>query len=146
MTIALDMDGTIADFYGVTGWLDDLRANSVRPYVEAKPLCNFSLLARYLNKLQKEGAQICIVSWGSKSGDEAFLREVRKAKEEWLSRHLPSVHWNSIDVVAYGTPKQSIQSGYLWDDEEHNRVDWESVDGNRAFGAETLLKDLQRLL
>ena len=41
--IFFDMDGTIADLYGVDGWLDDLRAERVRPYAEAKPLVNLSL-------------------------------------------------------------------------------------------------------
>ena len=26
------MDGTIADFYGVQGWLEDIRNNNPRPY------------------------------------------------------------------------------------------------------------------
>ena len=30
--IYFDMDGTIADFYGVDGWLADLEAHNVRPY------------------------------------------------------------------------------------------------------------------
>ena len=29
--IVFDMDGTITDFYGVEGWLDDLHASNPRP-------------------------------------------------------------------------------------------------------------------
>ena len=43
--IYFDMDGTIADLYGVSGWLADLEAENVRPYAEAKPLINLALLA-----------------------------------------------------------------------------------------------------
>lgn len=53
VTISLDMDGNILDFYGVEGWLDYIIAEDTTPYAIAKPLLNFSLLARYLNKLQK---------------------------------------------------------------------------------------------
>ena len=49
--IYFDMDGTIADFYGVDGWLDCLMNNDVKPYKVAKPLINMSTLARRLNKL-----------------------------------------------------------------------------------------------
>lgn len=33
-----DMDGTIANFYGVDGWLDCLTAHDPRPYAVAEPL------------------------------------------------------------------------------------------------------------
>ena len=35
--INFDMDGTLVDFYGVEGWLDDLMNRNTRPYREAKP-------------------------------------------------------------------------------------------------------------
>ena len=36
-TIFFDMDGTIADLYGVENWLDYLIASDVLPYEIAKP-------------------------------------------------------------------------------------------------------------
>ena len=50
--INFDMDGTIADLYGVDGWLNDLINGDTRPYDIAKPLVNMSALARRLNALQ----------------------------------------------------------------------------------------------
>ena len=61
--INFDMDGTIADLYGVDGWLDDLINGNTRPYDIAKPLLNMSALARVLNKLQRLGYKINIISW-----------------------------------------------------------------------------------
>ena len=46
--IYFDMDGTIADLYGVDGWLDDLMNESTRPYAAAAPLLNMQQLARSL--------------------------------------------------------------------------------------------------
>ena len=40
MTIYLDMDGTIADLYGVEDWLKKLRAEDSSPYEEAEPMCD----------------------------------------------------------------------------------------------------------
>ena len=61
-TIWFDMDGTIADLYGVENWLPKLRSSDPSPYAEAKPMLNFSLFARYLNKLQVKGYKIGIIS------------------------------------------------------------------------------------
>ena len=44
--IYFDMDGTIADLYGVPNWLDCLIAEKTKPYREAKPLVDMrNLLA-----------------------------------------------------------------------------------------------------
>ena len=42
----------------------------------------------------------------------------------WLKIHLPSVEWNEIHIVAYGTPKSTCGCGILFDDEEQNRKEW----------------------
>ena len=64
--IYFDVDGTIANLYGVEGWLADLEAENVRPYVVAKPMVNLSLLARYIHKAQKMGYVVGVISWLSK--------------------------------------------------------------------------------
>ena len=55
MKIWFDMDGTIADLYGVKNWLDRLRAYDPKPYEEAEPLCSMKALAKLLNALQRRG-------------------------------------------------------------------------------------------
>ena len=130
MRINFDMDGTIADLYAVEGWLDYLEAGDAFPYENAKPMMRFSALARILNRLQKEGYEIAIISWLSKAGSEAYNAEVIKAKQEWLRKHLPSVHWDSITIVEYGTPKQMFcecAEDILFDDEARNRNNWTGV-------------------
>ncbi len=125
--IYFDMDGTIADLYGVDGWLPMLRASDPSPYKMAKPLVNLSILARYLNKLQRNGYKIGIVSWLSKCSDSAYDEAVTLAKTEWLAHHLASVNFDEIVIVPYGTPKSSVigfPKGILFDDEEKNRAEW----------------------
>ena len=58
MTIWFDMDGTIADLYGVEGWLDDIIARRTRPYDEARTMVNMSYLARLLHQVQAQGHEI----------------------------------------------------------------------------------------
>ena len=122
--INFDMDGTIVDFYGVNGWLDDLENKRVRPYKVAKPLVNMSSLARVLNRLQKSGYQINIISWLSKRPSVEFDKEVTFAKRQWLKKHLGSVKFDNIWIVPYGTPKQTFANGILFDDEKLNRDNW----------------------
>ena len=64
-----DMDGTFVDLYGVENWLDDLTNSRTRPYEIAKPLGNIQLLARYMNKAQKLGYLLRVVTKTSRSGN-----------------------------------------------------------------------------
>ena len=122
--INFDMDGTIADLYGVDGWLDDLINGNTRPYDIAKPLLNMSALARVLNKLQKIGYKINIISWTSKSGTAEYNERVKVSKLKWLAKHLKSVKFDNVYIVPYGTPKHEISTGILFDDEQPNRIKW----------------------
>lgn len=127
MMIWFDMDGTIADLYGVENWLPMLRASDPTPYLVARPLVNLSALARMLNKLQKQGHEIGIISWTSKTGTPEYNAVVTTAKYAWLSKHLPSVDFDEIHVVPYGTPKQVFahsNNDILFDDEAKNRENW----------------------
>lgn len=125
--IWFDMDGTIADFYGVEGWLDMLEAGDLTPYIVAKPLFNMAIFARILNRLQKWGYGIGIISWTSKSGTDSYNHDVAEVKLAWLKKHLPSVKWNAIYIVPYGCDKYQFaesKNDILFDDEERNRNDW----------------------
>ena len=125
--IYFDMDGTIADLYGVNGWLDSLVAEQTKPYREAKPLVDMRQLGKTLNKLQAQGWKIGIISWLAKSGSDEYGNRVAKTKEAWLKKHLGSVHFDEIKIAKYGTPKQSLANhalGILFDDEQPNRDAW----------------------
>lgn len=121
-----DMDGTIADLYGVQNWLPMLNNEDPTPYEVARPLVNLSRLARYLNKLQKMGWKVGVISWLSKYSTPEYDAAVTGAKMFWLGRHLPSVKWDEIKIVPYGTNKyQTCGGGCLFDDEAKNRDTWE---------------------
>lgn len=141
MTIYFDMDGTIADFYGVDGWLDYLIAGDATPYRVAKPLVNLNSLARILNRLQNEGYKIGIISWLSKNGTPDYNKEVTVTKEKWLKKHLRSVNWDVIHIVEYGTPKYSFatENDILFDDELKNRQDWIGT----AFDVDKIIETLK---
>ena len=89
MTIWFDCDGTICDLYAVPNWLDKLRAYDPSPYADAAPMIRLSQLARKLNKLQRAGYTIGIISWLSKTSTPEYDSAVTTAKLEWLHKHLP---------------------------------------------------------
>ena len=141
-TIFFDMDGTIADLYGVENWLDYLIASDTLPYAIAKPLLKLNSLARVLNRLQKEGYRIGVISWLAKSGTEEYNNAVTETKKNWLKKHLASVHFDEINIVKYGTPKQMFartENDILFDDEEKNRNNWTG----KAFDVNAILEILK---
>lgn len=140
--IWFDMDGTIADLYGDPDWLAKLRAFNPEPYANARVLVNMSVLARYLNRLQEQGYEICIVSWLSKEPNEMYDRLVTEAKKAWLKKHLASVRFDRIDIIPYGTPKGDGRNGILFDDELRNREQW----GEGAYDVNNILEVLKGLL
>lgn len=139
--INFDMDGTIADLYGCSGWLEDIIAEDTRPYEQAKPLVNMSVLARLLNKKIAEGYKVNIISWTAKNGTDEYNARVEQAKREWLARHLKSVQFSAVKVLPYGTPKQEHGCGVLFDDEEQNRTAWFGT----AFDEKHIIEELKKI-
>ena len=150
-SIILDMDGTFVSLYNVPDWLPKLRAHDPSPYMEAAPLVSMNVLARHLNRLSAKGYKLGIVSWGSKSTgnpevDANYLNSTRQAKQKWVARHLKSVHFDSFEVVPYGTPKSTVcpfygEDAILFDDDERNRAEW----GELAFSEKELFEVLRML-
>jgi len=144
ITINFDMDGTIADLYANPNWLPLLRAYDPTPYATAKPLLRLCDLARKLNTLQRNGYRIAVISWLSKESTAEYDEAVTNAKLEWLAKHLPSVNWDEITIVPYGTPKENFCHNpldILFDDEERNRNNWTG----RAYGVENILEILREI-
>lgn len=129
--LVFDMDGTIADLYGVKGWLEDLRAYNPRPYVKAKPLYDMDALNGILNALKEQGWTIAVTTWLAKDSTKAYDDEVRKAKLEWLEKY--NFPYDEIHLVKYGTTKANCTrklglGQILVDDNEKVRKGWKLGD------------------
>ena len=145
MTIWWDMDGTIANLYGVDGWLDMIIARETTPYEIAEVMWNMSYLARLMNKVQRAGYKLGVISWTAKNASETYCDAITKAKMEWLEKHLASVKFDEIEIVEYGMPKYQFkhtENDILFDDEIPNREAW----GNGAFDPEMMIKILKHLV
>lgn len=140
-TIYFDLDGTLVNLYSVPNWLQKLRSEDTSPYLEAEPLVNFSLFARYINRLQKKGVRIGVITWTAKHSTTEYHNAVASAKKKYLAKHLPSVKFDEIHILPYGEPKEQLKNDgdFLVDDEYNNLVSW----GNGAINAEDIMKFLK---
>lgn len=142
MRIAFDMDGTIANLYKVENWLTDLQAHNARPYTKAEVMTNMNSLARILNRLQRNGFEIGIISWLAKDSTEEYNNAVTEAKKNWLKKHLASVNFDFVEIVPYGTDKNIVNTGeadILFDDEEPNRKNWNGI----AYDVNNIIETLK---
>lgn len=145
--LVFDMDGTIADFYGVEGWLNDLKAQSVRPYATAKCIYDEVELVDIINALKEVGWYIVITSWLAKNSTKSYDDDVRQAKRDWLEK--VGFPYDEIHLVKYGTTKANCtrkHGGYqiLVDDNEQVRKGWSL--GDTINANEDILKELKKLL
>ena len=145
--LVFDMDGTIADLYGVKEWLYKLRAEDVSPYIDAKPLYNMLLLNDLLWLLKNEGWLIVVTSWLAMGASPNYDNAVRTAKKAWLDKY--NFPYDEIHFVKYGTTKANCtrkHGGFqiLIDDNEKVRKGWtlgETIDANK-----NIFIELQKLV
>lgn len=126
-SINFDMDGTIADLYGVKDWLALLRSENPAPYLMAVPMCDMSELNEVCELLRAEGWEINIITWLSKDSSEEYKNLVREAKRTWLEEQ--GFHYDHFHGVQYGATKaDSVRDRYdvsiLIDDNEKVRNGW----------------------
>ena len=146
-TLVFDMDGTIANLYGVDGWLSDLHASNPRPYIVAEPMYDTDVLNTILDLLKAQGWKIVVTSWLAKGSNKAFDELIRQAKREWLARY--NFPCDEIHIVKYGTTKANCTrkiGGYqiLVDDNADVRKGWHL--GDTINANENILEKLVDLL
>ena len=127
--IWFDMDGTIADLYGVDGWLEDLIAHNTRPYAQAKDIYNVLDLLKIMIVLKENGYKLGVISWGSKENNKEYDKAVEIVKKAWLYDRLMDAFLDEIIVTPYGVRKadtcRKFGYGILIDDEKQNRDAWD---------------------
>jgi hypothetical protein len=146
-TIVFDMDGTIADFYGVKGWLDYLKAEDTTPYEIAKPLYDMVTLVNLLMTLKADGWKVVVTTWLAKGGTKEYNDRTRKAKLEWLAKY--NFPYDEIHLVKYGTTKANCTrkiGGFqiLVDDNEKVRKGWNL--GATINANYNIVKEIEKLV
>jgi len=145
--LVFDMDGTIANLYGVIGWLPMLRNEDTTPYEIASPMYDMVRLNTILMMLKAQGWKIVVTTWLAKGSTKEYDNAVRKAKLNWLKKY--RFPFDEIHLVKYGTTKANCtrkHKGYqiLIDDNEKIRKGWtlgSTIDAN-----ENILDELVKLI
>lgn len=145
--LVFDMDGTIANLYGVNNWLDSLRNSDPTPYEIAEPLYDMDVLTAILTALQSYGWKIVITTWLAKGADERYNALVREAKLAWLRKY--NFPYDEIHMVKYGTTKANCTrklGGFqiLVDDNENVRRGWTL--GDTINAKENIIDALLKIL
>ena len=109
--ICFDMDGTIANLYGVQGWLEMLENENPKPYEIAEPMWDMVELAQTLKMLQVKGYEVRVITWLAKDSTEEYKVKTRQAKLKWLERY--GFPYNKFHGIAYGTTKANCIRHYL---------------------------------
>lgn len=145
--LVFDMDGTIADLYGVNGWLEMLRNSDPTPYKVARPLVDMMELVKVLTTLKANGWKIAVTTWLAKDSDTSYDNLVRQAKLDWLNNY--NFPFDEIHLVKYGTTKanctrKKADFQILIDDNEKIRKGWKL--GGTINANENILKEIKKLL
>ena len=125
--LVFDMDGTIADLYGVKNWLFDLESENTRPYEIASPLYEVEELNSLLNMAKAKGWKVVVTTWLAKGGSKEYNKAVTKAKKDWLEKY--DFPYDEIHCVKYGSTKANCTrkaGGFqiLIDDNKKVRRGW----------------------
>lgn len=125
--IVFDMDGTIADLYGVENWLTDLQNENTRPYEQARPLYDMREMKKILEQLKNNGWEIVVTTWLAKDGSKEYNKKTAYAKKEWLAKY--DFPYDEIHCVKYGTTKANCTRNkadfqILIDDNKKVRDGW----------------------
>lgn len=125
--IVFDMDGTIADLYGVENWLTDLQNENTRPYEQARPLYDMREMKKILEQLKNNGWEIVVTTWLAKDGSKEYNKKTAYTKKEWLAKY--DFPYDEIHCVKYGTTKANCTRNkadfqILIDDNKKVRDGW----------------------
>lgn len=124
--VYFDMDGTIADLYGVEDWEHKLVTHDVTPYQEAAPLVDMAELNKVCEQLKNIGVVIGVISWLAIGSNKIFDKKTREAKREWIKNNLPCA--DEIHLIKYGSPKHHAckikDDAIIVDDSKVVRAKW----------------------
>lgn len=144
--IVFDMDGTIADLYGRSDWLERIQGS--RPvFADLQPMVNMEEVNSLCEQLEEKGYEIIIITWTPMYASKNYKNACRLEKKEWLKKYFPMV--KNIHMVQYGTYKHHVIKGIpnalLFDDNMKIRKLWKNF-GGVAKNETKIIETLKELL
>lgn len=102
--IYFDMDGTVADFYGQSDWLDKLRSETSGAFCACKPLFDLWRFRTVISRLLGIGVQFGVITWLPMDASPEYEEICTAEKKEWCKTYLPFL--SEFTALSYGVPKQ----------------------------------------
>ena len=112
-TVYLDMDGTIADLYGIEGWLDRLHNEDKTIFLECAPLISEKEL---LNRFPAEQYEIKILFMTPLGATDEYCANVAEQKSAWLDRYFPTLTKRIYKKYGHNKNLKGSASAILVDD------------------------------
>ena len=119
--VYLDMDGTIADLYGIENWLYRLRHEDTTIFLECKPMITENELLR---RFPTEEYEIRIMSMTPKGASASYCLNVAKQKDAWLDKYFPSITKRIYRAYGHNKNLRNSINAILIDDSEPIRNSW----------------------
>ena len=130
INVYLDMDGTIADLYGIENWLPRLRESDEKIFLECKPLVSEETL---LACFPKDKYEIKVLSMTPLGASEEYCKNVAEQKDAWLDKYFPSITKRIYKVYGHNKNLKGSENAILIDDSEPIRNSWRGTAINPAI-------------
>lgn len=146
--IYFDMDGTVYDLYSVPQWLERLRAEQPRTFLDGEFMFDPDVFSNLIEVLIMHGYTIGIISWLPMQATPEYEEICRAEKIQWINEHMPYV--SEINIASYGTPKQKMiqkrsQTMILIDDNAEVCKMWETNKMRIAYNVDESFSALEAL-
>jgi len=129
INVYLDMDGTIADLYGIKDWLPRLRNEDKTIFIECAPLITEEEL---LKCFPADKYEIRILSMTPKDASKEYCKDVVKQKDSWLNAYFPTLTKRIYRKYGHNKNLKGSANAILIDDSEPIRNSWKGTALNPA--------------
>ena len=135
--VYFDMDGTLADLYGVTNVFKRLDALDANVYSEAKPIDTY---INMLKEFKNMGYKVVILSCLGMISDKQFDKDTVRNKGLWLDKYVGKQYIDERIYIPNTKHKEQYinEYGILVDDDDKVLMNWnydriKAINNNKAI-------------
>jgi histidinol phosphatase-like enzyme len=135
--VYFDMDGTLADLYGVTNVFKRLDALDANVYSEAKPIDTY---INMLKEFKNMGYKVIILSCLGMISDKQFDKDTVRNKGLWLDKYVGKQYIDERIYIPNTKHKEQYinEYGILVDDDDKVLMNWnydriKAINNNKAI-------------
>ena len=122
--VYLDMDGTIANLYGLENWLERLLNEDKTVFIDCEPLTTEKHL---LSLYPLEKYDIRILSMTPKNASQAYCKSVEQQKNIWLDKYFPQLKKRIYMKYGYNKNLKNSKNAILIDDNAKIRENYNGM-------------------